>query len=59
MDRDETQTESGITKLIDMLDEYLTPNPFLNLEQTYRQCKTREKIRKKVGMSTKRECRDL
>ena len=43
MDRDETQTESGITKLIDMLDEYLTPNPFLKLEQTYRQCKTREK----------------
>ena len=34
MDRDEAQTESGITKIIDMLDEYLTPNPFLNLVQT-------------------------
>ena len=43
MDRDEAQTESGITKIIDMLDEYLTPNPFLKLAQTYRQWKRCEK----------------
>ena len=39
MDRDEAPTESGITKIIDMLDEYLTLNPFLELNQTYRQSK--------------------
>ena len=37
MDRDEAQTELGTKKVIVMLDEYLTPNPYLNLAQTYRQ----------------------
>ena len=40
MDRDEAHTECGITKLIDMLDYYLTSNPFLKLAQTYRQWKS-------------------
>ena len=39
MNRDEAHTEDGITKIVDMLDEYLTPNPFLKLAQTYRQWK--------------------
>ena len=43
MDRDEAHTESGITNISDVLDEYLTPNHFLELAQTYRQCKRCEK----------------
>ena len=43
MDRDEAHTESGITSISDVLDEYLTPNRFLELAQIYRQCKKCEK----------------
>ena len=42
-DRDEAHTKAGITKIIDMLDEYLTLNPFLKLAQPYRQRKRYEK----------------
>ena len=46
LDRDDAQTESGITKIIDMLGEYLTLNPFLKLAQTYRQWKRCERVRR-------------
>ena len=51
IDRDEAQTKSGITKIIDLLlDEYLTPNPFLKMAQTLET--DVRKVRSKIGMRT-------
>ena len=44
VDQDEIQTEFGVKKMIEMIDEYFKPKAFLKWAQTHREWKSCEKL---------------